>query len=95
LCILTDASRLVFPETSSLMTVMPVSAPLPVNPGVVKTGATGVVITGPRVVVVAFAVVDVDEEVQPAVQHPATRSAIITRRGRYCFIQPASVTAVV
>jgi hypothetical protein len=75
LCILTGASRLVFPEVSSLMTVMPVSAPLPVNPGVVKTGTTGVVISGPRVVVVAFAWVDVDEEVQPAKKIAATMHA--------------------
>jgi hypothetical protein len=47
----------------------------------VKTGITGVVITGPRVVVVAFGRVDVDDEVQPAIRTAATMHARMTRRG--------------
>jgi hypothetical protein len=47
----------------------------------VKTGITGVVITGPGVVVVAFGRVDGDDEVQPATRIAATIHARMTRRG--------------
>ena len=53
----------------------------PANPGVVKTGTTGVVITGPGVVVVAFGRVDEDDEVQPVVRIAATMHARMTRWG--------------
>jgi hypothetical protein len=78
-----------FTDASSLVTRMLVSAASPIT-GVVKTGLTGVVISGVIVgIVFIFAGVDeVDADV-----HPAARSAMIRRRGRNRLIASANGTA--
>ena len=80
MCIPSDASPLEF-AGSRPVAAGPTSPAAPVNPGVVKTGTTGVVITGPRVVVVAFGRVEGDDEVQPAPRIAAPMHARMTRRG--------------
>jgi hypothetical protein len=81
--------RLAFADASWGMTTMPVSAASPIT-GVVKTGRTGVVITGPKVSV-GFAVALAEEEgdVHPAARHPKARSAIRRRTCRNRFIVPS------
>ena len=80
MCIPPDASPLKF--AGSRPTAAGLTSPAaPANSGVVKTGITGVVITGPGVVVVAFGWGDVEDEVQPAIRIAATMHARMTRGG--------------